>query len=116
MTRGRRVLLRLALVDDVEVGWTLPCPGGPSTPWIHDIEVHPAHRGRGDAARMIGLVEAELVGPGLDRLGLNVAGVPPYPAGTLPGRTPGGRTPGRTPGTLPGRTPGGARRWGTAPH
>ncbi|MER5701737.1 GNAT family N-acetyltransferase [Micromonospora sp. NPDC002296] len=72
------VLLRLALVDDVEVGWiwvTLPRPGGPSnpsTPWIHNIEVHPAHRGRGHAARMIGLVEAELARLGFDRLGLNV--------------------------------------------
>ncbi|WP_320066820.1 GNAT family N-acetyltransferase [Micromonospora sp. RTGN7] len=68
-------LLRLALVDGVEVGWiwvTLPRPDGPSMSWIHNIEVYPAHQGRGHAGRMIGLVEVELARLGFDRLGLNV--------------------------------------------
>ncbi|MEO3775496.1 GNAT family N-acetyltransferase [Micromonospora sp. B11E3] len=68
-------LLRVALDDGVEVGWiwvSLPGPGRPSMPWIHNIEVHPAHRGRGHGRRMIQLAEAEVGRLGHDQLGLNV--------------------------------------------
>ncbi|MEH1169503.1 GNAT family N-acetyltransferase [Micromonospora sp. CPCC 205539] len=77
------VLLRLARVDDVEVGWiwvTLPASAhatdtaGSQRAWIHDIEVEPAHRGRGYARRMIQLIEAELAQLGVPELGLNVFG------------------------------------------
>nr|WP_161556697.1 GNAT family N-acetyltransferase [Micromonospora acroterricola] len=74
-------LLRVARVDDTEVGWiwvTLPgTPGATdkgSRAWIHNIEVHPAHRGRGHARRMIQLMEAELAQLGVPELGLNVFG------------------------------------------
>ncbi|RLP92416.1 N-acetyltransferase [Micromonospora sp. CV4] len=72
-------LLRMARVDDVEVGWiwvTLPGAGAPDTlrAWIHNIEVHPEHRGRGHARRMIQLMEAELARLGVPELGLNVFG------------------------------------------
>ncbi|MFC3500639.1 GNAT family N-acetyltransferase [Micromonospora krabiensis] len=73
------VLLRVARVDDVQVGWiwvTLPGPGeaSPGRAWIHNIEVDPAHRGRGHARRMIQLMEAELAARGVPELGLNVFG------------------------------------------
>ncbi|MFI7608984.1 GNAT family N-acetyltransferase [Micromonospora sp. NPDC049366] len=75
------VLLRIARVDDVEVGWiwvTLPgageAPAGSGRAWIHNIEVDPAHRGRGHARRMIQLIEAELAARGVTELGLNVFG------------------------------------------
>ncbi|MDG4814715.1 GNAT family N-acetyltransferase [Micromonospora sp. WMMD956] len=71
------VLLRVALVDGEEVGWiwlTLPDADRPTMAWIHNIEVQPAHRGRGHARRMIRLAEAELARLGVDRLGLNVFG------------------------------------------
>ncbi|TDC59540.1 GNAT family N-acetyltransferase [Micromonospora sp. KC207] len=70
-------LLRVALVDGVEVGWiwtALPDADRPGTAWIHNIEVHSAHRGRGHARRMIQLAEAELAGLGVGQLGLNVFG------------------------------------------
>ncbi|MEU8025198.1 MULTISPECIES: GNAT family N-acetyltransferase [Micromonospora] len=71
------VLLRVALVEGEEVGWiwtTLPGADLPTMAWIHNIEVHPAHRGQGHARRMIQLAEAELARLGVDRLGLNVFG------------------------------------------
>ncbi|MFI7488496.1 GNAT family N-acetyltransferase [Micromonospora echinaurantiaca] len=71
------VLLRVAVVNGVEVGWiwvTLPGGDHPNTAWIHNIEVHPGHRGQGYARRMIQLVEAELARLGVGRLGLNVFG------------------------------------------
>lgn len=74
------VLLRVARADDTEVGWIwVSLPGasdaaGPTRAWIQNIEVHPAHRGRGHARRMIQLVEAELAGLGVPELGLNVFG------------------------------------------
>jgi ribosomal protein S18 acetylase RimI-like enzyme len=71
------VLLRVAVVDGVQVGWiwvTLPGPDRPGMAWIDNIEVHSAHRGRGHGRRMIELVEAELAGHGVSRLGLNVFG------------------------------------------
>ncbi|WP_343448846.1 GNAT family N-acetyltransferase [Micromonospora oryzae] len=71
------VLLRVALVGGEEVGWiwtTLPGADLPTMAWIHNIEVHPAHRGQGHARRMIQLAEAELARLGVDRLGLNVFG------------------------------------------
>ncbi|MFD0786162.1 GNAT family N-acetyltransferase, partial [Micromonospora azadirachtae] len=49
-------------------------PAGSGRAWIHNIEVHPEHRGRGHARRMIQLVEAELAGLGVTELGLNVFG------------------------------------------
>ena len=72
----------MARVDDVEVGWiwvTLPeaagsTDAGSRRAWIHNIEVHPAHRGRGYARRMIQLIEAELAQIGVPELGLNVFG------------------------------------------
>ncbi|MEV5820964.1 GNAT family N-acetyltransferase [Micromonospora harpali] len=70
-------LLRVALLDGEEVGWiwtTLPDADRPTMAWIHNIEVHPAHRGQGHARRMIQLAEAELARLGVDRLGLNVFG------------------------------------------
>ncbi|WBB67093.1 GNAT family N-acetyltransferase [Micromonospora sp. WMMD812] len=79
-----RVLLRVARAGDVEVGWiwvTLPGAAGPTDApvgsnraWIHNIEVHPAHRGRGHARRMIQLIEAELARLGVAEIGLNVFG------------------------------------------
>ncbi|MFC4021115.1 GNAT family N-acetyltransferase [Micromonospora sp. GCM10011542] len=76
------VLLRIARVDGAEVGWmwvTLPeaagaTDAGSQRAWIHNIEVHPAHRGRGYARRMIQLIEAELARLGVPELGLNVFG------------------------------------------
>ncbi|MFC8848118.1 GNAT family N-acetyltransferase [Micromonospora sp. NPDC057141] len=71
------VLLRMALVDGEEVGWiwtTLPDADRPTMAWIHNIEVHPAHRGHGHARRMIQLAEAELARLGVGQLGLNVFG------------------------------------------
>ncbi|MEU7843440.1 N-acetyltransferase [Micromonospora sp. NPDC049114] len=74
------VLLRMARVDDTEVGWiwvSLPGvgnAGGPTRAWIQNIEVHPEHRGRGHARRMIQLIEAELAELGVPELGLNVFG------------------------------------------
>ncbi|MBQ0905156.1 GNAT family N-acetyltransferase [Micromonospora sp. U21] len=77
------VLLRVARVDDAEVGWiwvTLPGTAGATDTagslraWIHNIEVHPAHRGRGYARRMIQLMEVELSRLGVPELGLNVFG------------------------------------------
>ncbi|MEU4679946.1 GNAT family N-acetyltransferase [Micromonospora sp. NPDC023737] len=78
------VLLRIARVDGVQVGWiwvTLPgaagasdAPTGSGRAWIHNIEVDPEHRGRGYARRMIQLIEAELTGLGVTELGLNVFG------------------------------------------
>ncbi|MFF0230604.1 GNAT family N-acetyltransferase [Micromonospora sp. NPDC005254] len=47
---------------------------GPTRAWIQNIEVHPTHRGRGHARRMIQLIEAELAGLGVPELGLNVFG------------------------------------------
>ncbi|MEU4530058.1 N-acetyltransferase [Micromonospora ureilytica] len=70
-------LLRLGRVDDTEIGWiwvTLPTATAPHQAWIHNIEVHPAHRGRGHARRMIQLIEAELAQFGVPELGLNVFG------------------------------------------
>ncbi|MEU5905445.1 GNAT family N-acetyltransferase [Micromonospora sp. NPDC047527] len=74
------VLLRMARVGDTEVGWiwvTLPGAAGATDvtrAWIHNIEVQPAHRGRGYARRMIQLMEAELARLGVPELGLNVFG------------------------------------------
>ncbi|MET8525725.1 GNAT family N-acetyltransferase [Micromonospora sp. NPDC005172] len=74
------VLLRMARVDDTEVGWIwVTLPGatgvvGSTQAWIHNIEVDPAHRGRGYARRMIQLIEAELANLGVPELGLNVFG------------------------------------------
>ncbi|MBM0235424.1 GNAT family N-acetyltransferase [Micromonospora sp. STR1_7] len=73
-------LLRMARLGDTEVGWiwvTLPgSPGASDTrrAWIHNIEVDPAHRGRGHARRMIQLMEGELARLGVPELGLNVFG------------------------------------------
>jgi len=73
-------LLRLARVGDTEVGWiwvTMPGAAGTTDAkraWIHNIEVHPAHRGRGYARRMIQLMEAELARLGVPEVGLNVFG------------------------------------------
>ncbi|SCE98888.1 GNAT family N-acetyltransferase [Micromonospora chokoriensis] len=70
-------LLRVGRVDDTEVGWiwvTLPPAGGSRQAWIHNIEVHPEHRGRGYARRMIQLIEVELAHLGVPELGLNVFG------------------------------------------
>ncbi|MFI6781993.1 GNAT family N-acetyltransferase [Micromonospora sp. NPDC050276] len=71
------VLLRVARVGATEVGWiwvTLPAAAAPDQAWIHNIEVHPAHRGRGYGRRMIQLIEAELAHLGVPALGLNVFG------------------------------------------
>ncbi|MFI6266493.1 GNAT family N-acetyltransferase [Micromonospora sp. NPDC051006] len=78
------VLLRVARVGDVEVGWiwvTLPgtagasdAPPGSGRAWIPNIEVHETHRGRGHARRMIQLIEAELAQLDVAELGLNVFG------------------------------------------
>ncbi|MEU7584816.1 N-acetyltransferase [Micromonospora sp. NPDC049230] len=70
-------LLRLGRVDDTEIGWIwvmLPAATAPRQAWIHNIEVHPAHRGRGYARRMIQLIEAELAQLNVPELGLNVFG------------------------------------------
>ncbi|MFG1870531.1 GNAT family N-acetyltransferase [Micromonospora arborensis] len=70
-------LLRVGRVDDTEVGWiwvTLPKAAASRQAWIHNIEVHPAHRGRGYARRMIQLIEAELAQLQVPELGLNVFG------------------------------------------
>ncbi|MET8094376.1 N-acetyltransferase [Micromonospora sp. NPDC005220] len=70
-------LLRTARVGDTEVGWiwvTLPTAAAPHQGWIHNIEVHEEHRGRGHARRMIQLIEAELAQRGVSELGLNVFG------------------------------------------
>ncbi|MEU4553078.1 GNAT family N-acetyltransferase [Micromonospora violae] len=70
-------LLRVARVGDTEVGWiwvTLPAAGAAHQAWIHNIEVHEEHRGRGHARRMIQLIEAELAQLGVPELGLNVFG------------------------------------------
>ncbi|MFF5055318.1 GNAT family N-acetyltransferase [Micromonospora sp. NPDC000663] len=73
-------LLRLARVGDTEVGWiwvTLPGAAGATDTrraWIHNIEVDPAHQGRGHARRMIQLMEDELARLGVAELGLNVFG------------------------------------------
>lgn len=70
-------LLRVGRVDDTEVGWiwvTLPTSAAPRHAWIQNIEVRPAHRGRGYARRMIQLVEAELAQLKVPELGLNVFG------------------------------------------
>ncbi|WP_422736256.1 GNAT family N-acetyltransferase [Micromonospora sp. WMMD729] len=72
-----RVLLRVARVDDAEVGWiwvALPANADTRQAWINNIEVHPEHRGRGHARRMIQLIEAELAELGVPELGLNVFG------------------------------------------
>ncbi|MDG9677427.1 GNAT family N-acetyltransferase [Micromonospora sp. DH14] len=71
------VLLRMGRVGDTEVGWiwvTLPTAAAPNQAWIHNIEVHEEHRGRGYARRMIQLIEAELAQLGVPELGLNVFG------------------------------------------
>ncbi|GAB3942296.1 hypothetical protein GCM10027614_29090 [Micromonospora vulcania] len=77
------VLLRLARFGDAEVGWIwVTVPGavgatdttGSQRGWIHNIEVYPAHRGRGYARRMIQLIEVELAHLGVPELGLNVFG------------------------------------------
>lgn len=71
------VLLRMARVGDTEVGWiwvTLPTVSAPNQAWIHNIEVHEEHRGRGYARRMIQLIEAELAQLKVPELGLNVFG------------------------------------------
>ncbi|WCN80158.1 GNAT family N-acetyltransferase [Micromonospora sp. LH3U1] len=77
------VLLRVGRVDDTEVGWIwVTVPGtagatdtaGSQRAWIHNIEVHSAHRGRGHARRMIQLIEAELAQLKVPELGLNVFG------------------------------------------
>ncbi|MET8260703.1 GNAT family N-acetyltransferase [Micromonospora sp. NPDC005553] len=70
-------LLRVGRVGDTEVGWiwvTLPTSAAPDQAWIHNIEVHEEHRGRGYARRMIQLIEAELTQHGVPELGLNVFG------------------------------------------
>ncbi|MET7666858.1 GNAT family N-acetyltransferase [Micromonospora luteifusca] len=70
-------LLRVGRVGDTEVGWiwvTLPTAAAPRQAWIHNIEVHPEHRGRGYARRMIQLIEAELAQREVPELGLNVFG------------------------------------------
>ncbi|MEU4472900.1 N-acetyltransferase [Micromonospora sp. NPDC023888] len=70
-------LLRLGRVDDTEIGWiwvSLPTSAAPGQAWIHNIEVHPAHRGRGYARRMIQLIEVELAKHKVPELGLNVFG------------------------------------------
>ncbi|MEU8112648.1 GNAT family N-acetyltransferase [Micromonospora sp. NPDC048947] len=70
-------LLRVGRVGDAEVGWiwvTLPTAAAPNQAWIHNIEVHEEHRGRGYARRMIQLIEAELAQRGVPELGLNVFG------------------------------------------
>jgi len=72
-----RALLRVGRVGDTEVGWiwvTLPTAAAPDQAWIHNIEVHEEHRGRGYARRMIQLIEAELAQLGVPELGLNVFG------------------------------------------
>ncbi|MEV1074878.1 GNAT family N-acetyltransferase [Micromonospora parva] len=71
------VLLRMGRVGDTEVGWiwvTLPTAAAPNQAWIHNVEVHEEHRGRGYARRMIQLIEAELAQLGVPELGLNVFG------------------------------------------
>lgn len=70
-------LLRVGRVDDTEVGWiwvNVPGTTDSQRAWIHNIEVHPAHRGRGYARRMIQLIEAELAQLKVPELGLNVFG------------------------------------------
>ncbi|MFI6233999.1 GNAT family N-acetyltransferase [Micromonospora sp. NPDC050784] len=70
-------LLRMGRVGDTEVGWiwvTLPTASAPDQAWIHNIEVHEEHRGRGYARRIIQLIEAELAHLGVPELGLNVFG------------------------------------------
>ncbi|WP_433649566.1 GNAT family N-acetyltransferase [Micromonospora zamorensis] len=70
-------LLRMGRVGDTEVGWiwvTLPTAAAPDQAWIHNIEVHEEHRGRGYARRMIQLIEVELAGLKVPELGLNVFG------------------------------------------
>ncbi|MEW2429130.1 N-acetyltransferase [Micromonospora sp. NPDC047644] len=70
-------LLRVGRVGDTEVGWiwvTLPTAAAPDQAWIHNIEVHEEHRGRGYARRMIQLIEAELTRHDVPELGLNVFG------------------------------------------
>ncbi|MCG5471510.1 GNAT family N-acetyltransferase [Micromonospora sp. LAH09] len=70
-------LLRVARVDDTEVGWIwVAVPGATDSQraWIHNIEVQPAHRGRGYARRMIQLIEVELAQLKVPELGLNVFG------------------------------------------
>ncbi|MEU8019631.1 GNAT family N-acetyltransferase [Micromonospora parva] len=70
-------LLRMARVGDTEVGWiwvTVPTAAAPNQAWIHNIEVHEEHRGRGYARRMVQLIEAELAQLGVPELGLNVFG------------------------------------------
>ncbi|WP_433535077.1 GNAT family N-acetyltransferase [Micromonospora sp. CA-249363] len=72
-----RVLLRVARVEDTEVGWiwvSLPANDHTRQAWIYNIEVYPAHRGRGHSRRMIQLIEAELAELGVPELGLNVFG------------------------------------------
>ncbi|WP_433311436.1 GNAT family N-acetyltransferase [Micromonospora sp. CA-269861] len=76
-TATEGALLRVGRVDDTEVGWiwvTLPTAAAPDQAWIHNIEVHEEHRGRGYARRMIQLIEVELAHRDVPELGLNVFG------------------------------------------
>jgi ribosomal protein S18 acetylase RimI-like enzyme len=65
-------------VEGVAIGWLwLALPGAPNhvdTAWVYNVEVDPAHRGKGYGRGLMLAAEAELVHRGVTKLGLNVFG------------------------------------------
>ncbi|MFI5930919.1 GNAT family N-acetyltransferase [Actinoplanes sp. NPDC051494] len=72
-----QVLRRAVVGGGAEVGWiwvSLPGTLMPGMAWISSLEVDPAFRRRGWAARILELTERDLAGRGITTVGLNVFG------------------------------------------
>ncbi|MFE5873402.1 GNAT family N-acetyltransferase [Streptomyces roseifaciens] len=69
-------MLRVLTHEDTPVGtlWAALRDTGPDTPdaYVYDVEVVPAHRGRGHGRSLMLLAEAEVLAHGARTLGLNV--------------------------------------------
>ncbi|MFC7217809.1 GNAT family N-acetyltransferase [Streptomyces polyrhachis] len=66
--------LRILTHDGVDVGYlwvALTCPGKPGG-WVNDVEVRPAHRGRGHGRTLMLTAERDCLAAGTGILGLNV--------------------------------------------
>ena len=73
-TGGMALLVGETGGDVVGVVWVGPAPAGRAGWWIFDIEVVPAHRGRGHGRALLEAAEREAQRLGGDSIGLNVFG------------------------------------------
>jgi ribosomal protein S18 acetylase RimI-like enzyme len=72
-----QLLFRVLAAEDEPVGtlWlAVPGPDGPDMAWVYDIEIDPAHRGRGYGRAAMLLAEEQAKARGMTSIGLNVHG------------------------------------------